>query len=116
MNTAADKTKYCCYQGRSFNDMITHLRQDHALILKQNIDFCCNLVFESLLDSLEHFLTHICNLEEDKLKMEPVENIDSKIWLNNFFDIIKTQRTKIMKKLIFDEDLLEPHAKTVRWT
>ena len=96
---------YCSYKYEGFQNLIEHFATNHGLSFKKNVDFCCENLFESKLDALDHFLSHICNLEEKELRLEPYTTIDLKLRLSDFFDVIKAQRDEIMKKLLFDDEL-----------
>ena len=98
---------FCNYEHTEFQGLIDHLCQDHNYDLTKYINYCCDILFESRLDDIQHYLSHILNLEDTASPMEPYDSDDLKFWLNGFFDKIKEHHVKITNKLLFDEEVAD---------
>ena len=55
---------FCNYEHTEFQGLIEHLCQDHNYDLTKYINYCCDILFESTLDAIQHYLSHILNLED----------------------------------------------------
>ena len=94
--------EFCGKSLDSFASLIEHFKT-HNLPLLPAIDYClqCEIVFQSKLDAIEHYLSKSASYENKKLMLEPdTENLDS--WLSPLFESIKLVRKKVMHKLLFE--------------
>ena len=67
---------FCNYAHAEFQGLIDHLCQYHGYAFTKNVDYCCDSLFESRLDAIHHYLTHICNLEETETRTLLVNYVD----------------------------------------
>ena len=98
---------FCNHVSSEFQTIIDHLNHDHGYKFTKNIDYCCDSLFESRLDALHHYLSHMCDLEEVETALEPYNTIDLKLWLSDFFENINKQRTCIANKIMFGDDIAQ---------
>ena len=54
----------------TFSDMLAHMGQVHNCKLEENINFCCQQIFQSKMEMLEHFLFHIVSSEGTQMELE----------------------------------------------
>ena len=106
------KTKngqFCGQIEQNFDSMLQHLAQDHNCLLKEIIDYCskCKSIFESKLMAVCHWLTHIIELEEKVVILEPYDEPTISSVLNPIMTILKQQREIVLQHLLFEGE--DPH-------
>ena len=73
---------------------MTHLAEEHDTTLKAGADFCqnCEVIFESDLEGLEHYITHAISMEGTKAQT---------YWLGTIYDELKDIRKELLDFLLF---------------
>ena len=110
-----DPKTFCGQHVPTFSYMIEHLQHAHGCQLRPNIDFCCQQVFQSIWELLEHYLSHIVSSETAKMSLDLTthgncNSLSVDPALNSFFEIIKIERQKIINKLLCIPDPEEQEA------
>ena len=105
----ANASDFCGVSCTDFSELIEHLKNDHGLILRKNIEFClsCSEIFENPLSALDHYLNKALNYEQFDFQWKTEqENFEIKRWLQPYFETMKALKKDILDFFLFlNEDL-----------
>lgn len=87
----------------SFEEGLIHLEEKHDLKLQPRIDFCktCECLFNSTVEGLEHYLSHVMDYKNLQVTGENVMDQREKIWLVQFYEKMAQERKNIVNRLLF---------------
>ena len=97
---------FCGGYEKSFPLMIDHLKEKHQISMESKVDFCgdCCQAYESKLDAISHYFSHILLYEDKNLNLEPHDNQSLSQWLKPLFQMVHEGREKIMNWIFFEDD------------
>ena len=110
---------FCNHACKDFLSLIQHLREDHGAAMEKHVDYCvgCEILFDSPLQGIHHYLTKALMYEEFDMVREnsachPAFKKDLKTYLGPIFDKIKVFCEDIQTSLRYegrwlDEDMAE---------
>ena len=93
----------CGVRLSSFELLLDHLDEEHKLTLRSGADFCknCEVIFESALEGLEHYLTHAISLEGTRAQTH---------WEASIYENLKEIRFEILNFLLFGRNEKEENS------
>ena len=95
---------FCTHESKDFMSLIEHLRVDDNANVDKYVDYClsCEIMFESPLQAIHHYLSKILNFEGFEMVRE-YQPIEDQLWMDSFFDHIKNICEEVMDRLIYQE-------------
>ena len=105
-----DAQTFCGEVLPTFADMLAHIEQVHNCKLQENIDFCSQQIFQSKMEMLEHFLSHIVSSEGTQMGLEAHYALDADVSLASFYETMKNERQKLMSRILCLPDAEEEEA------
>ena len=104
-----DYPEFCAETCGDFYKLLDHLRQDHGLVLKSRVDYCldCETVFQTRLDSLQHYLMKVLSTQHFVMTCEEQSDKTAalKEWLKPIYGKLTAVHNTIMDRVLFSDEM-----------
>ena len=104
-----NEDKFCAETCGDFYQMISHLKEEHNLDLKNTIDYClpCEYIFQSRLDAIQHYLAKTLSTQSFEMTFEngSEEAEAMKEWLKPIYLRLNADYKVIMYRVLFSEEM-----------
>ena len=97
----------CSLPCGDFTSFLGHLRHDHGVDLRPNLDFCdgCEIIFKSRAEVVNHYLEKALMFEDKPLKIEGDGDKEMNEFLSNVFKVMKNLRKNLLDEILFTEEM-----------